>query len=206
MTARRTSELLAKSLMLLSCYAATLLLWVPQQAVASILTNARATALDEAKLETKVVAGGGVILPEKEPSSLSASVSPIHATQLVVKLSQRRVYVYRENKLQASYPIGVGKAGWETPTGTYHVFQMIRNPAWQHPFTGKIIPPGVDNPLGTRWIGFWTDGNNEIGFHGTPQEELVGKAVSHGCVRMRNRDVSRLFEQVEIGTPVIVQP
>ena len=127
-------------------------------------------------------------------------------TRLVIKLSDRRVYVYQGDRLEISYPIAVGKAGWETPTGTYQVRQMIRNPSWQHPWTGQVIPPGPDNPLGTRWISFWTDGRNQIGFHGTPNEELVGKAVSHGCIRMRNRDVQALFEEVNIGTPVVVQP
>lgn len=127
-------------------------------------------------------------------------------TRLVLKLRDRHVYVYRGNQLQASYPVAIGKAGWETPKGSYHVRKMVRNPYWEHPWTGVVIPPGPDNPLGTRWIGFWTDGRDEIGFHGTPDEQLIGQAVSHGCVRMRNRDVQALFEQVTIGTSVTVQP
>ncbi|MGF1492992.1 MAG: L,D-transpeptidase [Microcoleaceae cyanobacterium] len=125
---------------------------------------------------------------------------------LVIRLSDRRVYLYRNHKLAESYPIAVGREGWETPTGEYQIIQMVRNPAWQHPFTGEIIPPGPDNPLGERWIGFWTDGTNYIGFHGTPNEETVGNAASHGCIRMFNQDVLALFEQVTMGTPVIVEP
>ncbi|WP_448572469.1 L,D-transpeptidase, partial [Trichothermofontia sp.] len=68
-----------------------------------------------------------------------------------------------------------------------------------------VIPPGPDNPLGPRWIGFWTDGKNFIGFHGTPNESLIGQAVSHGCVRMRNQDIQALYAQVEMGTPVVVE-
>ena len=60
--------------------------------------------------------------------------------------------------------------------------------------------------MGERWIGFWTDGTNYIGFHGTPNEETVGQAASHGCVRMLNRDVLALFEKVGIGTIVVVEP
>ncbi|MEL7333315.1 MAG: L,D-transpeptidase, partial [Cyanobacteria bacterium J06560_2] len=70
--------------------------------------------------------------------------------------------------------------------------------------TKEEIPPGPDNPLGDRWIGFWSNGEAQIGFHGTNQEELIGEAVSHGCVRMRNRDIKKLYELVEIGTPVEV--
>jgi lipoprotein-anchoring transpeptidase ErfK/SrfK len=55
-------------------------------------------------------------------------------------------------------------------------------------------------------VGFWSDGNNVIGFHGTPEEALIGQAVSHGCVRMRNADVAEFFDRVQVGTPVVVEP
>lgn len=141
-------------------------------------------------------------IPVVEPSP---EVAP-HNTNLVIKLSDRRVYLYRDNILATSYPIAIGKAGWETPVGSYKVIEMQRDPAWQHPWTGKVIPPGAENPLGARWIGFWTDGKNFIGFHGTPQEKLIGQAVSHGCVRMRNKDILSLYAQVDVGTPVTVTP
>lgn len=140
------------------------------------------------------------------PSEATDSTSVINNTSLVIKLSQRRVFVYQNNQLKVSYPIAVGKAGWETPTGHYKVIDMQRNPAWQHPLNGKVIPPGPDNPLGERWIAFWTDGRDFIGFHGTPEEQLVGQAVSHGCIRMRNKDVLVLYSLVKIGTPVTVEP
>ena len=125
---------------------------------------------------------------------------------LVIKLSDRRVYVYHNRTLKVSYPVAIGKEGWETPTGNYKVMDMEPSPVWEHPWTGEVILEGPKNPLGARWIGFWTDGVNSIGFHGTPAEELVGQAVSHGCVRMRNQDVIALYEQVKMGTPVTVQP
>jgi lipoprotein-anchoring transpeptidase ErfK/SrfK len=126
--------------------------------------------------------------------------------KLVIDLSDRKVYLYRDDRVIGNYAIAVGKKGWETPTGNFAIREMIRDPAWQNPFQGNVIPAGQENPLGDRWIGFWTDGNNSIGFHGTPNEESVGKAASHGCIRMYNRDVRVLFDQVAIGTPVIVQP
>lgn len=140
------------------------------------------------------------------PSQETDSNSSIDNTYLVIKLSQRRVYVYQNHQLKASYPIAVGKAGWDTPLGSYKVIDMQRNPAWEHPLNGTVIPPGPDNPLGARWIAFWTDGRDFIGFHGTPNEELVGQAVSHGCIRMRNNDVLALYAMVKIGTPVTVEP
>jgi lipoprotein-anchoring transpeptidase ErfK/SrfK len=126
-------------------------------------------------------------------------------TQVVVDLSDRRTYVYIGDEVIASYPIAVGKKGWETPTGSFQVIHMRHYPIWRHPITGKVFQAGTDSPLGDRWIGFWSDGRNEIGFHGTPDIDLVGTAVSHGCLRMRNSDVRMLYEQVSIGTTVLVR-
>ncbi len=132
--------------------------------------------------------------------------NPLQEVHLVLRLRERRVYVYRKDEVQTSYPVAVGKEGWETPTGNFKVIQMIKDPSWEHPWTGEVVPPGPDNPLGTRWIGFWTDGKNVIGFHGTPNPESVGRPASHGCVRMYDKDVQALFEKVAVGTPVIVEP
>ena len=126
-------------------------------------------------------------------------------TQVVVDLSDRRTYVYAGNEVIASYPIAIGKKGWETPTGSFEVIHMRHYPIWRHPITGKVFKAGTDSPLGDRWIGFWSDGRNEIGFHGTPEIDLVGTAVSHGCLRMRNSDVRLLYEQVSLGTTVLVR-
>jgi lipoprotein-anchoring transpeptidase ErfK/SrfK len=127
-------------------------------------------------------------------------------TRLVLNLTERKVQVFRNGEVYASYPVAIGKKGWETPTGEFDVLQMIKNPSWEHPWTGEVVPPGEENPLGQHWVGFWTDGENYIGFHGTPDESVVGQAVSHGCVRMRNADIAELYELVSIGTDVIVEP
>lgn len=130
---------------------------------------------------------------------------PQSDAKLVVDLSDRQVNFYRKGELVGRYPLAVAMAGWETPTGSFHVLNMEQNPTWIHPITGETVAPGPDNPLGKAWIGFWTDGESEIGFHGTNQEELIGEAVSHGCLRMRNADIQALYAQVSEGTPVTVQ-
>lgn len=132
-------------------------------------------------------------------------VIPQTDARLVVSLSDRQVQLFRGKQLQETYPLAVAQAGWETPTGTFQVLAMEQAPLWVHPITGEEVPPGPDNPLGVAWIGFWTDGESEIGFHGTNQEELIGEAVSHGCLRMRNADIQAIYAQVSEGTPVIVQ-
>ncbi|MFN6570403.1 L,D-transpeptidase [Dendronalium sp. ChiSLP03b] len=138
--------------------------------------------------------------PQKSFNGLASA-----KTQVVVDLSDRRTYVYAGDEVIASYPIAVGKKGWETPTGSFQVKHMQHDPIWRHPITGKVFPAGTDSPLGERWIGFWSDGRNQIGFHGTPDTEVMGAAVSHGCLRMRNPDVRLLYEQVKLGTTVRVR-
>lgn len=160
---------------------------------------------------TQVHKTASALPPKSAQASTSAtkpkSIKPAQThTHLVVDLSDRKVSIYRSQKLQASYPVAIGQAGWETPTGKFQITQMQTDPAWQHPITDQLIPSGPDSPLGARWIGFWSDGHNQIGFHGTNQEDLIGQAVSHGCVRMRNQDIVALYQQVAEGTPVIVQP
>lgn len=131
---------------------------------------------------------------------------PVVSSALVLRLGERRVYLYRGTVMVRSYPVAIGRDGWETPTGHFQVIQKTVDPVWQHPFNGTIVPAGKDNPLGVRWIGFWTNGDNSIGFHGTPNPELIGQAVSHGCVRMRNEDIVDLFDRVTEGMPVRVEP
>jgi len=139
------------------------------------------------------------------PVQPSAIPTP-QSLRLVVKLGERRVYLYGGDRPQASYPIAIGQPGWETPTGTFKVFEMLQNPAWTHPITGEMIDPGESNPLGDRWIAFWGDGYNQIGFHGTPDRDSVGKNLSHGCLRMFDEDAQALYEQIRLGTVVTVEP
>ncbi|MCA1994745.1 MAG: L,D-transpeptidase [Coleofasciculus sp. S288] len=126
---------------------------------------------------------------------------------LVVDLSSTQVYVKQGNQTIKSYPVAIGKPGWETPTGSFRVTEMQKAPAWQSPFTGEIYPPSPSNPIGDRWIGFINLQNgNKIGFHGTPNEATVGQAASSGCLRMRRKDLHDLYARIKVGTPVIVKP
>ena len=116
-----------------------------------------------------------------------------------------------DRRLEA-FPVAVGRTGYDTPTGHFEVTHKLEHPEWvqfdwENPSRViKRVEPGPDNPLGERWIGFTSAYGWEIGFHGTPHPELLGRAVSHGCVRMRNRDVVTVYDLVDVGTPVIVEP
>ena len=140
------------------------------------------------------------------PVDSAAEPSKSDSVRLVLSLSKRSLEVRSPSSLPIIYDVAVGQDDWQTPTGEFKILSKLENPAWQHPLTKEEIPPGPDNPLGDRWLGFWTDGQAQIGFHGTNQEELIGEAVSHGCVRMRNRDIQALYSQVAVGTPVTVIP
>lgn len=140
---------------------------------------------------------------QKEQTDAQTKEAPV---ELVLSLKSRLLEVRVPGKTPVLYEVAVGQDDWQTPTGEFSVINKLENPAWQHPITKETIAAGPDNPLGTHWIGFWSDGQAQIGFHGTNQEDLIGEAVSHGCVRMRNKDVQALYKEVVIGTSVKVQP
>lgn len=146
--------------------------------------------------------------PVKPPLSITQKKSvkkQKKEIKLVVDLSDRHVYYYENNQLINKYPVSIGKEDWETPTGQFKITEKKRNPSWIQPLTGEIIPAGKNNPLGDRWIGFWSDGLHQIGFHGTNKDYAVGEANSHGCLRMKNEHIRKIYNLVTIGTPVIVQ-
>jgi L,D-transpeptidase YnhG len=168
-----------------------------------------AQASPQEPLQTAVSLSSPVPLkPDLPPLGSVARYLPDTSAQLklILRLSERRVYLYQDDQVLVSYPVAVGKPGWETPTGTFKISHKVKNPAWESPLEkGVFVPPGPGNPLGDRLIVFAELGSKGfVGFHGTPNESLIGRAVSHGCVRMRNNDIRALFERVKVNTPVIV--
>jgi L,D-transpeptidase ErfK/SrfK len=151
---------------------------------------------------------GDRALPSEQASTYQAF------TYLVLRLKERRLEMMRDDAATPleSFPIAIGRAGHETPIGRFHVEEMIEHPDFDQIDPNdrwhvlKRIPPGPGNPLGERWIGFALGYGWVVGIHGTPQPELLGQAVSGGCIRMRNVDVIRVYESVKVGTPVIVYP
>ena len=134
---------------------------------------------------------------------------------LVLRLGERRLYLTDDDPGTPVewFPIAIGREGWETPVGRFQVEEMVEHPDFLKVDDSvvpvrviKRIPPGPTNPLGERWIAFAHGEGWTVGIHGTPNPELLGRAVSHGCIRMRNADVIRVYERVQLGTPVIVEP
>jgi L,D-transpeptidase ErfK/SrfK len=134
------------------------------------------------------------------------------STSLVLRLKERRLYLMHNDSRVASFPIAVGRPGEDTPTGRFEVEEMIEHPDFQKIDPSdrtrvlQWFPPGPGNPLGERWIGIAHGEGWTLGIHGTPHPELLGQAVSAGCIRMRNADVIRVYDRVELGTTVVVYP
>lgn len=121
------------------------------------------------------------------------------ADKLVINLAARSLAAIRGNQKVALYPIGPGKTTTPTPTGYYKVIDKEVNPTWTDPGDASAsIPSGPSNPLGYRWIGI---GGN-YGIHGTNHPDSVGHYVSNGCIRMHEEDVEKIYDMVEVGTPV----
>jgi hypothetical protein len=117
--------------------------------------------------------------------------------KIVVSIPDRKLALVVDGEVRKIYPVSVGKARTPSPTGSFIVVTRVKNPTWYGPRV--VVPPGPQNPLGPRWIGISEKG---YGVHGTNAPRSIGKAASHGCIRMRNRDVEELFEMVEAGDPV----
>jgi lipoprotein-anchoring transpeptidase ErfK/SrfK len=129
------------------------------------------------------------------------------ATQgkIIIDKSKFRLRAYRDGKLVATFPIAIGQSRYPSPTGTFVVTEKLKNPTWIPPNSPwakglEPIPPGSGNPLGTRWIGTSAPA---VGIHGTPANNTIGTAASHGCIRMHIPDVEKLFNYVEVGESVV---
>jgi lipoprotein-anchoring transpeptidase ErfK/SrfK len=119
-----------------------------------------------------------------------------------------RLRFFRKLRLAKTYVVGVGRTGFETPTGLYHVQNKAINPAWHVPkkpwagrLAGRVIPPGPDNPIKARWMGIY-DG---AGIHGTSDVASLGTRASHGCIRMSIPEVEELYDRVPVQTPIYIQ-
>ena len=119
------------------------------------------------------------------------------ARRIVVSIPDRKLAVLEDDRVVKVYQTAVGKPATPSPEGTFTIVTQIPEPTWYT--KGRIVPPGKTNPLGTRWLGLSAKG---YGIHGTNVPSSIGKNASHGCIRMRNRDVEQLFKMVAVGDSV----
>jgi len=137
---------------------------------------------------------------------------------IVLNIAAKRLFYFPDvsDGEQASvltFPIGIGRVGWETPLGESEVIAKARDPHWYVPASVRkeheelgdplpaIVPPGPENPLGHRVLKLDLPGYL---IHGTNQPYGVGMRVSHGCVRLYPENIEQLYELIPIGEPVVI--
>lgn len=127
----------------------------------------------------------------------AASAPVATERRIVVSIPDRALAVVENGRVVLRFHVSVGAPESPSPAGEYRVINRVTNPVYYHP--GEVIPAGPDNPVGPRWIGLNIKG---YGIHGTNEPRLIGRDVSHGCIRLRNRNVKKLFARVRVGDVV----
>jgi lipoprotein-anchoring transpeptidase ErfK/SrfK len=133
--------------------------------------------------------------------SLAQTATPtttIRAKRVVlVSILDRKLAVMEDGDVIATFSIAVGAEASPSPTGEFQIVSRVSNPTYYRP--GTVIPTGKDNPVGTRWVGLSQKG---YGIHGTNAPRSIGHAASHGCIRLRNGDMEKLFAMLRVGDVV----
>lgn len=130
---------------------------------------------------------------------------------ILINLAEMRLYFFHPSKdketIVTTFPIGIGRSGYDTPTGEFRVEMKIKNPTWYPSESSRInnpklpieVPPGPKNPLGKYWIQLSLNG---YGIHGTNRPGSIGKKISLGCIRLFPENIEWLFNQVKSGIAV----
>jgi lipoprotein-anchoring transpeptidase ErfK/SrfK len=146
-----------------------------------------------------------IVAPVKKLKADAVRSEPV----IVIHRGSNRLYLYNGTHLVRVFPVATGQAAWPTPLGSFQIVVKQKNPWWFPPTQdswaagAKPVPPGPNNPLGTRWMGLSAPG---VGIHGTDEPWSIGHSESHGCIRMQVLSAEWLFNRVRIGTPVFIVP
>ena len=150
--------------------------------------------------------GGGVSPIQRSTVNYSGNYAP---GTIVINTGERRLYLVLANGQALSYGIGVGRDGFRW-SGTHRITAKKEWPSWtppaqmlrRRPDLPRHMNGGVDNPLGARAMYL---GSTLYRIHGSNEPETIGQAVSSGCFRMTNEDVTDLYSRVPVGTTVVVK-
>ncbi len=142
------------------------------------------------------------------PRETVAYSGPQAPGTIVVSTSERRLYYVLPGKQAIRYGVGVGRPGFEW-SGAKSVTAKREWPDWtpppqmlkRRPDLPRHMPGGIENPLGARAMYL---GGSLYRIHGSNEPETIGQAVSSGCIRMTNEDVTDLYDRVRVGTRVVV--
>ena len=148
----------------------------------------------------------GTVAPPKEIVSYVGHQAP---GTIIVSMKERRLYLVQPGGTAIKYGVGVGRPGF-TWSGTKTIAMKKEWPDWtpppqmikRRPDLPRHMKGGIDNPLGARAMYL---GGTMFRIHGSNEPETIGQAVSSGCIRMTNADVTDLYDRVHVGTRVIVE-
>ncbi len=148
-----------------------------------------------------VLAAGAAGQSTKAPANGTSTAGPAaiapSKTEIVVSLEDRKLALIEDGQVKKIYPVAVGKPSTPSPVGSFTIARRVMNPTYAH--DGRFVPPGPHNPVGSRWMGLSIRG---YGIHGTNEPHSIGKAASHGCIRMARADLEELYPQVAVGDTV----
>ncbi len=116
---------------------------------------------------------------------------------IVVSLEDRKLALVEDGQVKKVYTVAIGKPSTPSPVGTFTIARRVKDPTYSH--NGKTVLPGPGNPVGTRWMGLSIKG---YGIHGTNEPKSIGKAASHGCIRMAKKDLEEMYAMVSVGDTV----
>jgi len=133
----------------------------------------------------------------------------VERSGIVINLPELRLFYYTADGTVMTFPIGIGREGWQTPLGVTKILRKRKQPIWvpppsireENPQLGEVFMPGPDNPLGEYALDLGITG---LLIHGTNRPYGVGKRSSHGCIRLYPEDIAALFDKVEVGTKVTI--
>jgi lipoprotein-anchoring transpeptidase ErfK/SrfK len=138
-----------------------------------------------------------VILGVQALAQQTTTTTPASRRLIVVSLEDHKLALLEDGHLKKVYSVAVGKPYTPSPVGTFSIERKVMNPTYHH--SGKTVLPGPGNPVGTRWMGLNVQG---YGIHGTNEPKSIGKAASHGCIRMAKADLEEFYELVAAGDTV----
>lgn len=145
----------------------------------------------------RLAAVTSVILIAAAEAFAQDKAAPRPARRIIVSIPNRKLAVVESGKVIKIFSTAVGAPKSPSPVGSFTIVQRLADPTWYS--KGKIVPPGKACPIGTRWLGLSVKG---YGIHGTNNPSSIGHNASHGCIRLRNRDVEELFGMVSVGDAV----
>jgi hypothetical protein len=163
----------------------------------------RGAEMRAARLAGMLLLGAAELAAQSRPSTPARAEAPTAQAErrIVVSFPDHKLALVEGGVVVKVFPVAVGRRISPSPAGTFRIATRVSHPAYYRP--GVVIPPGANNPVGTRWMGLSKPG---YGIHGTNQPRSIGRDASHGCIRMRNRDAEDLFARVRVGDTVELHP